>query len=583
MKPTLSFLLFVAFLLSFLSSPAQSLCNSNGNLVMFANYDGGVLNINCDVNIPNLKIGVCTYEPVTINITGTFASNVTEVRYAGYVSTNNFHCNNSPSTTTITGVPSNITSINFLPPSTLSNPNGSNSIVCAYSCPATSSQGGCNTSDQVVHYFQTTMNAAMRSYNTQYGCWSATPYTISSGGNCCPNVPPPGCNITANAGTDTTICGGNSTQLNGSTIGGSTYSWSPATGLSCTNCPNPIANPAVTTSYVLTVTDSGSCVEMDTVTIQVNSIQVTTSPLNPVCQYQPPITLSGGMPANGAWSGPGVSFGSFYPSQVNPGNHVLTYTYTDSMGCTDSSSQTITVHPSPVVTLAPFPQLCETDPPYLLSGGMPLGGAYSGMGVSTGGYFNPGFTGPGQFVMSYSYTDSNGCNTIAYETITVSAIPNTPSISQVGSDSLYASIPADSFTWYLNGNQLPGNTQGIQTTQNGTYTVVAWVNGCPSYLSTGYPFDYVAVASGLASGWQVFPNPIASGTAGSVVSINGPVDNYEYLLFDLAGKQLAAGRSIGKRTNINLRSLPAGSYLLEIRSDVAVGKWTRQFVRIVVQ
>ncbi|CAN5137378.1 hypothetical protein BH09BAC5_BH09BAC5_15890 [soil metagenome] len=162
-----------------------SVCDTTGNIIIYSNYDGGVLNINVDQNIPNLKIGICTYEPVTINITGTYVANVTEVRYAGYVSTNNFHCSNSPSTTTITGVPANITSVNFLPAATLNNPNGYTSIVCNYSCSTTTNQGGCNTPDQIVSYFVLSMGGIFRSHLTQYGCWNVNDYFVSDGGNCC--------------------------------------------------------------------------------------------------------------------------------------------------------------------------------------------------------------------------------------------------------------------------------------------------------------------------------------------------------------------------------------------------------------
>ncbi len=40
---------------------------------------------------------------------------------------------------------------------------------------------------------------------------------------------------------------------------GYTYNWSPSAGLSCTNCPNPIATPDVTTNYLVTVTDVNGC------------------------------------------------------------------------------------------------------------------------------------------------------------------------------------------------------------------------------------------------------------------------------------------------------------------------------------
>ncbi len=90
-------------------------CNPNGNLLVFANYDGGELNINIDVNIPNLKIGVVSYENATINISGAFAGNVTEVIYAGFQGTNN-NCGPIIPATTINGIaPANYSILTYPP------------------------------------------------------------------------------------------------------------------------------------------------------------------------------------------------------------------------------------------------------------------------------------------------------------------------------------------------------------------------------------------------------------------------------------------------------------------------------------
>lgn len=75
----------------------------------------------------------------------------------------------------------------------------------------------------------------------------------------------------ANAGADVTITLGSSTTLNGSGPAGSTYSWTPSTGLSCTTCQNPVASPSQTTVYYLTVTESG-CSSVDTVIVYVDIV-----------------------------------------------------------------------------------------------------------------------------------------------------------------------------------------------------------------------------------------------------------------------------------------------------------------------
>ena len=61
------------------------------------------------------------------------------------------------------------------------------------------------------------------------------------------------------------------------TAGFDTYSWSPATGLSCTNCQNPTATPATTTTYTLTATGINGCPMTDQITVTVKSAPVVNS------------------------------------------------------------------------------------------------------------------------------------------------------------------------------------------------------------------------------------------------------------------------------------------------------------------
>ncbi len=178
-------------------------CNAAGNVFIFSNYDGsretvaGRLNINVNTNIPNIKIGICSYERVTVNITGTFSNNVTRVLYAGYNGTTNCNCYypSTPvgcqATTTITGVPAGIVSYSYLPPSTYADPNGYSSIICAYQC-TSGNQGGCNTPAQVVSFFMSAFGPGntFNSHRTQYACWAGATYSLSTSGNCCLTVLP---------------------------------------------------------------------------------------------------------------------------------------------------------------------------------------------------------------------------------------------------------------------------------------------------------------------------------------------------------------------------------------------------------
>jgi len=71
----------------------------------------------------------------------------------------------------------------------------------------------------------------------------------------------------ASAGDDVEICEGGSAGLSAS--GGVAYRWSPSAGLSCADCPDPIATPGSTTEYRVEVTSADGCVAEDRVTVNV--------------------------------------------------------------------------------------------------------------------------------------------------------------------------------------------------------------------------------------------------------------------------------------------------------------------------
>jgi hypothetical protein len=62
-----------------------------------------------------------------------------------------------------------------------------------------------------------------------------------------------------------------------------------------------------------------------------------------MCDIDGPTALSGGSPAGGNYSGPGVSANNFDASSVGAGTYTIVYTYSDVNGCTDSATQNIVV------------------------------------------------------------------------------------------------------------------------------------------------------------------------------------------------------------------------------------------------
>jgi gliding motility-associated-like protein len=166
----------------------------------------------------------------------------------------------------------------------------------------------------------------------------------------------------ADAGNDTSLCHG-PVQLQAT--GGTVYSWSPATGLSNPNIANPIANPSVTTTYVVEVFN-GSCTDYDTITVFTGPV-ITAGPDTTFCAGGHVQLASSGVGAvSYHWS---PSAGLSNPNVSNPvASPGSTTTYvvniTDATGCNSYDSVTVTIIPpvsSSFFTITPDPDYYVND------------------------------------------------------------------------------------------------------------------------------------------------------------------------------------------------------------------------------
>lgn len=140
--------------------------------------------------------------------------------------------------------------------------------------------------------------------------------------------------------TQGTVCLGNSTTLYGS--GASTYTWN--NGVS-NNIP---FTPSNTMGYVITGTDANNCQASDFITIIVNPLPIVTFTslgfASPVCSNAGAQTITGGAPAGGVYSGPGVvSSTNLFLPVLSPGTYTLSYTYTDANQCSNTAQDTVSV------------------------------------------------------------------------------------------------------------------------------------------------------------------------------------------------------------------------------------------------
>jgi hypothetical protein len=204
------------------------------------------------------------------------------------------------------------------------------------------------------------------------------------------------------------------TLTEGSPAGG-TYSGTWVTGGSF----NPMLAGAGSYNINYTYTDMNGCTNSTDAPIAVNIPTVTQAPFVDLCMNNGALTLTGGSPTSGIYSGTGVTGNDFDPMAAGIGSHDITYTYTDGNGCSNSTIESVVVKDIPTVSLGTFSNICVNDAQFPLTGGLPTGGTYLGTGVTSYGDFAPVLVGIGTHTIIYSITGGNGCSNTATESIIV--------------------------------------------------------------------------------------------------------------------------------------------------------------------
>jgi hypothetical protein len=146
-----------------------------------------------------------------------------------------------------------------------------------------------------------------------------------------------GPNVNASA-TPNASCSGSPVTITAS--GATTYSWQPGNLTGTTNT----VTPSTPTTYTITGTNANGCTDVFMINISVASGTnvIAYAAQTNACPGDMNVLLYG-MPSGGTWSGPGVTGGFFSPSIAGVGTHVLTYTYLDVNGCTNTGTTTIVV------------------------------------------------------------------------------------------------------------------------------------------------------------------------------------------------------------------------------------------------
>ena len=236
----------------------------------------------------------------------------------------------------------------------------------------------------------------------------------------------------------------------------------------------------------------------------------------PTLQYQWYYNTSNSNTVSGSTLIPGATSSSFTPATTSGetgDRYYFCVGYAVDNNCNQtnttqglaSNAVKVTVNALPVVSFSGLAATYCSNASAVTLTGSPAGGTFSGSGIS-GASFDPAVAGAGSHVITYSYTNGNGCSNTATQSVMVNAVTS-------NSTTVAA---CDSYTW-------PVNNQTY--TLSGTYTSVT---GCHTEI-LDLTINHVTLTAsatnvtchGLADGTIT-----ANGSAGSTVTVNGsPLSN----------------------------------------------------------
>jgi gliding motility-associated-like protein len=359
---------------------------------------------------------------------------------------------------------------------------------------------------------------------------SSTTYTITgSDANGCVSTKTTAVTVVSTptliASANATICPAASTTL--SVSGASTYTWAPAGSLSTSSGSIVTANPATTTVYSITGTNSNGCTGTTTVQVTVAPNPTITATANAtICPgTTTSFTASGG--TSYTWT-PSASLSSANGAVVTATpaiNTTYTVTGANASGCINSNTVSVTIAPNPTLTTSASTTICPAGSSTLTVSGAtnytwsPAASLNTANGATV--IASPAGT------TTYTVFGANATGCAGITTVTVTVTPN-PTITVTSNatvcpnsaNSLNAS-GATSYTWspnvFLTGSQFSSTVISTPTTST-TYTVTGLTGICSSTATVTLVVSNTVVVNATTATPTICPMSSATLTAGGATN-----------------------------------------------------------------
>ena len=198
-----------------------------------------------------------------------------------------------------------------------------------------------------------------------------------------------------------------------------------------------------------------------------NAVQLEFNQSISLCENEDAVTLVGGFPSGGEYSGEGVVGNQFYPT--SSGNFEITYTLGEL-----SVSIVAVVYPTSPLEILNDGSFCTNDNEIELSSNI-AGGTFYGDGIINN-TLNPQLLNAGTYIMSYEVLDSNQCQLFSEKYFMVHQAPEVDIV--LANNSLTANvIQGDIFNYLWSNGQ---NTNAIDVGEASEYWLIASNDKCSS-------------------------------------------------------------------------------------------------------
>ena len=344
----------------------------------------------------------------------------------------------------------------------------------------------------------------------------------------------------ANAGSNQTICSGNTANIGAAAVSGDTYSWTSSPSGFTSTVSNPVVSPTTTTTYYLTETAAVGCSKSNQVVITVNPSPVANAGTNKsICNGD--VASIGANAVSGdtySWgSNPSGYSSTSSKATVNP-TVTTTYYLTETItltGCNKTDSVIITVNPLPAANAGSAKSICNQQITSI--------GAASVSGNTYSWTSNPvGFTSTNAnpnvsptTTTTYTLTETisiTGCNKTNTVIISVNPLP----LAKAGSNKVICNgsnasiggtaVAGDTYIWssnptgYVSTNASESVSPSVTTTYYITETITA--TGCSKTDSVIITVNPLPVANAGSS------QTICNGTGASIGAAAVSGDTYSW-------------------------------------------------------